>query len=110
MKLEELIKYLQKTIEYIEDLMKISNINEEYKSYYAYTVTVLKHLEELKELRVVNKNISRELITRTDKLTKVNKEAQKYFDLLMDDEKVLKEKPQEENIKCPMCGRKIKEC
>lgn len=25
-------------------------------------------------------------------------------------EKVLKEKQQDENIKCPCCGRKIKEC
>ena len=25
-------------------------------------------------------------------------------------EKVLKEEPQDENIKCPCCGRKIKEC
>ena len=89
MELEELIKYVQKTIECIKEFMKGPNKKEEYKGYYTYTVTVLKHLEELKHLRVVNKNISRELITRTDNLKKANLEAQKYFDLLMEDEKVI---------------------
>ena len=68
MELEELIKNLQKTIEYIEEIMKDTNKKEEYKDSYVYAVTVLGYLEELKELRIVNKNISRELITRTDKL------------------------------------------
>ena len=91
MKLEELINDLKKSIEHFTKLMKDPNEIEKYKDQNRYAIIMLGYLEELKELRVVNKNISRELITRTDNLKKVNKEAQKYFDLLMDDEKVINE-------------------
>ena len=70
MELEELIKDLQKSIECYEEWMKDPNEKWKHEDSYVYAVNVLTHLEELKELRIVNKNISRELITRTDTLTK----------------------------------------
>lgn len=91
MGLEELINDLKKSIEHFTELMKDPNEIERYKDANRYAVSMLGYLEELKELRIINKNISRELITRTDNLKKVNKEAQKYFDLLMDDERVINE-------------------
>ena len=91
MELEEIIKDLQNSLEFFEKMMEDPNEKEKHKDSYVYAVTVLGYLEELKELRIVNKNIARELITRTDNLIKVNKEAQKYFDLLMEDEKVINE-------------------
>lgn len=103
MKLNKIIQDLKIYINDYEEAVLDPKEDERYK----YAVSMLGYLEELKHLRVVNKNISRELITRTDKLTnkkdeqiiehqkklidKVNKEAQKYFDLLMDDEKVINE-------------------
>lgn len=75
MELEELIKDLQNSLVYFERMMEDHNEKEKYKDSYVYAVTVLGYLEELKHLRIVNKNISRELITRTDKLTKVLKEG-----------------------------------
>ena len=68
MELEKLIKDLQKSIVRFEECMNDDYGKEKYKGGYAYAVTILGYLEELKELRIVNKNISRELITRTDKL------------------------------------------
>lgn len=70
MELEKLIKDLQNSLVYFERMMENYTEKEEYKDSYVYAVTVLGYLEELKELRIVNKNISRELITRTDKLVK----------------------------------------
>lgn len=70
MSVEDLIKDLINSLEYFEKMMKEPNEKEKYKDNYVYAVTMLGYLEELKELRIVNKNISRELITRTDKLTK----------------------------------------
>ena len=70
MELEELIKDLQNSLVYFERMMEDYNEKEKYKDGYVYAVTLLGYLEELKELRIVNKNISRELITRTDKLVK----------------------------------------
>lgn len=69
--LEELIKDLQKSIVHFEEWMNDEYGKEKYKGSYVYAVTMLGYLEELKELRIVNKNISRELITRTDKLAEV---------------------------------------
>lgn len=101
MKLNKIIQDLKIYINDYDERLLDPQEDERYK----YAVSMLGYLEELKHLRIVNKNISRELITRTDKLTnkkdaeiiehqkklidKVNKEAQKYFDLLMDDERVI---------------------
>lgn len=70
MSVEDLIKDLINSLEFFEKMMEDPNEKEKYKDSYVYAVNLLTHLEELKELRIVNKNISRELITRTDKLTK----------------------------------------
>lgn len=71
MSLEKLINDLQNSLVYFEKMMENHNEKEKYKDGYVYAVTLLGFLEELKELRIVNKNISRELITRTDKLAEV---------------------------------------
>lgn len=102
MSVEDLIKDLINSLEYFEKMMEDPNEKEKHKDSYVYAVTVLGYLEELKQLRVVNKNISRGLITRTDNLKKVNKEAQKYFDLLMEDEKVINEMAKEICFKEPL--------
>lgn len=85
MKLNKIIQDLKIYINDYEELVLDPKEDERYK----YAVSMLGYLEELKHLRTVNKNISRELITRTDNLNKANIEAQKYFNLLMEDEQVI---------------------
>lgn len=85
MKLNKIIQDLKIYINDYDERLLDPQEDERYK----YAVSMLGYLEELKHLRIVNKNISRELITRTDKLNKANIEAQKYFNLLMEDEQVI---------------------
>lgn len=71
MSLNKIIQDLKIYINDYEEAVLDPKEDERYK----YAVSMLGYLEELKHLRIVNKNVSRELITRTDKLTKVLKEG-----------------------------------